>query len=437
MNRSARCGSAYSGRTPSKRRSREQCDRLAHVEMAPRRRASTSASASAAPDSRMKRSSDPPGSIPPLQPSDGRAPSICGGPRAGGYEQPEVSSRTTGSGCGLLARWCPSRQRGSAAPRCIGSGAGAVRPVAGGRRLVGPEIELQRTDATDRGSRRARSSSGTSSSGDSGGSSPVRLRRALYGLVFGRGGSGEPRCRGGLMRVALTVERPGIRSRRDRGRDDRSSRRRSSGEGTSTSSVSPLVIGAPPSPSGCRSPFGSFGLPARPLFEAWQGCGGLRSSERPGRSTWSTAPIIVVPPTHGPARARPIHDLAFLSYPEHYTRHGRAILQAGTRSRTPRRRGGHLPVAGDHRACVAAGFEAERLRLVPWGVRADARSAEAEGAFALALRDRTAVHPVLRHPGAPQEPAPRSRGVPRRSTEPISTSSSPDRRGGKKTSSDR
>lgn len=109
-------------------------------------------------------------------------------------------------------------------------------------------------------------------------------------------------------------------------------------------------------------------LPRRALYEAWQ---------------WFRHPLVeratgpvdvvhdagyVVPPSNAPLVAT-VHDLLFLTYPEHYTWHSRAVLRRGL---TLARRHARLvicPSKATMDACRSAGIGSERLRLVPWGVR--------------------------------------------------------------------
>ena len=112
----------------------------------------------------------------------------------------------------------------------------------------------------------------------------------------------------------------------------------------------------------------SLPLPRRALYESWQW---LR---RP-RVERATGPVdvvhdagYVVPPSTAPLVAT-VHDLLFLEYPEHYTWHSRAVLRRGL---TLARRDARVVICPSRAtidACRAAGFEDERLRLVPWGVR--------------------------------------------------------------------
>jgi glycosyltransferase involved in cell wall biosynthesis len=109
-------------------------------------------------------------------------------------------------------------------------------------------------------------------------------------------------------------------------------------------------------------------LPRRALYESWQR---LRHPlvER------ATGPVdvvhdagYVVPPSKAPLVAT-VHDLLFLTYPEHYTWHSRAILRRGLELARRHARLVICPSGATMDACRAAGIGSDRLRLVPWGVR--------------------------------------------------------------------
>jgi glycosyltransferase involved in cell wall biosynthesis len=118
-------------------------------------------------------------------------------------------------------------------------------------------------------------------------------------------------------------------------------------------------------------------LSRRALYEAWQW---LRHPvvER------ATGPVdvvhdagYVVPPSNAPLVAT-VHDLLFLTYPEHYTWHSGAVLRRGLE--LARRHASFVicPSTATMEACRAAGIGSDRLRLVPWGVRV--RTLDASGA---------------------------------------------------------
>jgi glycosyltransferase involved in cell wall biosynthesis len=110
-------------------------------------------------------------------------------------------------------------------------------------------------------------------------------------------------------------------------------------------------------------------LPTLPLFESWH------RLRRP-RVEWATGPVDVV---HGtiiavPASLAPlvltIHDLAFLTYPEHFSRRGLSFFRRALDLARRHARLVTCPSEATMEECRRAGFDERRLRLVPWGVRA-------------------------------------------------------------------
>ena len=108
-------------------------------------------------------------------------------------------------------------------------------------------------------------------------------------------------------------------------------------------------------------------LPRRALYECWQWLR-MPAVER------ATGPVdvvhdmgYVVPPSRAPLIAT-VHDLWFLSHPDHYTWHSVAVLKRGFELARRHARLVMCPSRASMEACHAAGIEAERLRLVPWGV---------------------------------------------------------------------
>lgn len=127
-------------------------------------------------------------------------------------------------------------------------------------------------------------------------------------------------------------------------------------------------------------------LPRRALYEAWQW---LRHPlvER------ATGPVdvvhdagYVVPPSKAPLVAT-VHDALFLTYPDHYTWHSRLVLRRGLELARRHARLVICPSTATMDACRAAGIGSERLRLVPWGVRART----IDGSEAEAIRRRYAL----------------------------------------------
>jgi glycosyltransferase involved in cell wall biosynthesis len=126
-----------------------------------------------------------------------------------------------------------------------------------------------------------------------------------------------------------------------------------------------------PPPDAFRPPVPVRQLPLsrRALYESWQ---------------WLRRPVVeratgpvdvvhdvgyVVPPSRAPLVAT-VHDLWFLSHADHYTWHSAVVLKRGFALARRHARLVVCPSNASIDACHAAGIERERLRLVPWGVRA-------------------------------------------------------------------
>lgn len=110
-----------------------------------------------------------------------------------------------------------------------------------------------------------------------------------------------------------------------------------------------------------------LGLPRLALYEAWHALRwpSVESATGPVELVHATA--IAVPPTDAPL-VMTIHDLAFLANPSQATRHGLRFFKRGTE--LARRHADLVLVPSDATAteCRAAGFDPERIRVVPWGV---------------------------------------------------------------------
>jgi glycosyltransferase involved in cell wall biosynthesis len=115
-------------------------------------------------------------------------------------------------------------------------------------------------------------------------------------------------------------------------------------------------------------PVRHLGLPARPLFEAWHKLRWPAVERATGPVDVVHGTIVAVPPSDAPL-VLTIHDLAFLSHPEHFTSRGIRFFRRALELALREARLVTCPSDATIRACVAAGFEVDRLRLVPWGVR--------------------------------------------------------------------
>lgn len=108
---------------------------------------------------------------------------------------------------------------------------------------------------------------------------------------------------------------------------------------------------------------------ARPwLYEAWNRLG------RP-RVERATGPVdvchstLAIPAPSAAAQVVTVHDVAFVHHPERFTGHGARVMRAGLE----RCRAADVVLCPSRATAddlVALGFDRERLRVVPWGVRA-------------------------------------------------------------------
>ena len=126
-------------------------------------------------------------------------------------------------------------------------------------------------------------------------------------------------------------------------------------------------------------PIGHVPLPRRVLYEAWQWLRRPHVESAVGPVDVVHDMGYVVPPSRAPLVAT-VHDLLFLRYPEHYTWHTRAVLRRGLSLALRHARLVMCPSEATIEACRAAGFGSDRLRLVPWGVRAAAPDPPSAGA---------------------------------------------------------
>lgn len=122
-------------------------------------------------------------------------------------------------------------------------------------------------------------------------------------------------------------------------------------------------------------PMAHLPLPRLALYEAWQ-----RARRPPVQR--ATGPVdlvhgttLAVPPKSAPL-VLTVHDLAFLADPSHFSRRGLAFFRRGLA--IARRDADCVLVPSEvvRNDCLAAGFDADRLHVVPHGVDAAPASAE-------------------------------------------------------------
>lgn len=110
------------------------------------------------------------------------------------------------------------------------------------------------------------------------------------------------------------------------------------------------------------------------LYEGWLRFGRPKVERATGKVDVAHATTIIPCPTDAPLVVT-VHDLAFLHEPDHFTRHGVRVFE---QSLARIRRRAALVLCSSRATlddCIAAGIDANRLRLVPLGV--DALSADA------------------------------------------------------------
>jgi glycosyltransferase involved in cell wall biosynthesis len=117
-------------------------------------------------------------------------------------------------------------------------------------------------------------------------------------------------------------------------------------------------------------------LPRAALYEAWHHIRRPRVQKVAGPVDVIHATTIVMPPHSAPLVVT-IHDLAFVHDPSHFTRRGLRFFRRGLELARAEADLVLCPSEATARDCVAAGFERERISIVPMGVRA-ARASDAD-----------------------------------------------------------
>ncbi len=115
-------------------------------------------------------------------------------------------------------------------------------------------------------------------------------------------------------------------------------------------------------------PVAALPLPRLALYEAWHGLRWPPVERATGAVDVVHATGVAVPPRSVPLVVT-LHDLAFLHDPSHFTRHGMRFFR---RALALTRRDADLVLCSSKATlsdCIANGFDAARLRLVPLGVR--------------------------------------------------------------------
>ena len=107
-------------------------------------------------------------------------------------------------------------------------------------------------------------------------------------------------------------------------------------------------------------------LPRLALYEAWHALRWPAVERATGPVDVVHATGVAVPPTRAPL-IMTIHDLAFLADPSMATKHGNRFFRRGTELARREAKLVLVPSEATAAECRAAGFDPERLRIVPWG----------------------------------------------------------------------
>lgn len=113
-------------------------------------------------------------------------------------------------------------------------------------------------------------------------------------------------------------------------------------------------------------------LPRPALYETWHALRWPKVERATGPVDVVHATAVAVPPTDAPL-VMTIHDLAFLADPSQPTKHGLRFFTRGTELARRHADLVLVPSEATARECRDAGFDPDRIELVPWGV--DARRA--------------------------------------------------------------
>lgn len=124
---------------------------------------------------------------------------------------------------------------------------------------------------------------------------------------------------------------------------------------------------SPPSPFDIPVPVRHLPLPRVVLYEAWHALRRPSVESATGPVDVVHATAVAVPPTEAPL-VMTIHDLAFLADPSQATRHGNRFFRRGTELARRHARLVLVPSEVTAAECRDAGFDVDRIRVVPWGV---------------------------------------------------------------------
>jgi glycosyltransferase involved in cell wall biosynthesis len=108
-------------------------------------------------------------------------------------------------------------------------------------------------------------------------------------------------------------------------------------------------------------------LPRQAVYEYWHALRWPPVERVTGPVDVVHGTAVAVPPTRAPL-VMTVHDLAFLADPTQATRHGNRFFRRGTELARKHARLVLVPSEATAAECREAGFDPDRLRVVPWGV---------------------------------------------------------------------
>lgn len=123
----------------------------------------------------------------------------------------------------------------------------------------------------------------------------------------------------------------------------------------------------PPPPFTPSVPVRHLALPRAVLYETWQRLRWPRIQSATGDIDVIHATTMAIPPKSAPLVVT-VHDLAFLDEPAHFTKHGLRFFNRGLALALADADVVLTPSRATFDACVKAGFDEKRLRVVPHGV---------------------------------------------------------------------
>ncbi len=132
--------------------------------------------------------------------------------------------------------------------------------------------------------------------------------------------------------------------------------------------VSALHRSPPPAPFAPPIKVRQLPLPRPLLYETWHSLRWPPVERATGPIDVVHATAVAIPATRRPLVVT-VHDLAFLGDPDRATRHGHRFFRRGLELARRHAAVVLCPSEATFTACLAVGFEPDRLRLVPWGVR--------------------------------------------------------------------